>query len=358
MPRIKPPSKPLQQTVHASQLNEAHLAALDSPDFESLRPMFDWISNRMTERRFRSETGTVRRARKLKLALSRAMAEAVVNSPSVERAYSRVNGPARVHFTHIILPVAGLPPSLDGLRVAQITDVHHGPWLPAEYIAAIMQQVNATKPDLVLLTGDYVINSPRYVEPVARAFATLHARIGVFAVLGNHDWWEGAPRMRAALESAGITLIDNRHEVVSPEGSLITSRRADNPVGLAVAGVGDYWEDRVSADDALGGLPEAMPRLLLSHNPDVAEDAAFLAAGHRVDLMISGHTHGGQVRIPRLGTPVIPSLYGGKYASGWVNGPAFPVYVNNGIGTSGVPLRYKAPAEVTLFDLTPAGLIL
>lgn len=338
--------------VHADQLRTLHLEHRVAPTPAPLRPVIGWINHRIHNHRFRAETGQVRRRRQLRLAMSRAVARAVVDTPGAARAYERVNGPARVVFRRIILPVAGLPASLERLRVAQVTDVHHGPWLPVGYIADIMRQVNDARPDLVLLTGDYVINSPCYIEPVVRAFAALRPGIATLAVLGNHDWWEGVRRMRSAFAAAGIPLLDNRRAVVTPERGLVLDASVRHDAeGLAVAGVGDYWEDRVDAAAALGGLPAAMPRIVMSHNPDVAEDHGFLAAGERVDLMVSGHTHGGQVCLPRFGAPVVPSIHGQKYLSGWVEGPAFPVYINNGIGTSGLPVRFGAPAEVTLFDL-------
>jgi predicted MPP superfamily phosphohydrolase len=97
-----------------------------------------------------------------------------------------------------------------------------------------------------------------------------------------------------------------------------------------------------------------MPRLLLSHNPDAAEDPRFLRARHRVDLMLSGHTHGGQVRLPVVGAPVIPSKYGQKYAAGLVQGPRCPVYVSRGLGLSGLPVRFGVPPEIVLFELQRA----
>ena len=342
--------------MHADQLRTLHLARDVRPPPAALRPVIGWINDRIHSHRFRVDTGHVRRGRQMRLAVSRAMARAVVDTPSTARAYERLNGPARVVFRRIILPVAGLPASLERLLIAHVTDVHHGPWLPIGYIADIMRQVNAVRPDLVLLTGDHVINSPRYIEPVVRAFGMLRPGIATLAVLGNHDWWEGERRMRSAFDAAGIPLLDNRRALVTPDRRLTLDQSVGRgATGLAVAGVGDYWEDRVDAAAALGGLPASMPRIVMSHNPDVAEDRGFLAAGERVDLMVSGHTHGGQVCLPRFGgAPVVPSLHGQKYLSGWVEGPAFPVYINNGIGTSGLPLRIGAPAEVTLFELVRA----
>ena len=119
-------------------------------------------------------------------------------------------------------------------------------------------------------------------------------------------------------------------------------------------GVGDLWTDQQRYDDALGGVPSSMPRLLLSHNPDVAEDAALRDPSRRVDLMLSGHTHGGQIYVPFMGTPVVPSRYKGKYARGLVQGPAFPVFVCRGVGHTVMPVRVGIRPELAVIELTRA----
>jgi predicted MPP superfamily phosphohydrolase len=240
-----------------------------------------------------------------------------------------------------------LPPELDGLRVVQLTDVHHGPTLTLDYVRRVVRTTNALKPDLVLLTGDYVYRSPEYIEPVVRELSLLHGTVGVVGVMGNHDWWEDPIRTRRAFAAAGIPLIDNDRLFVTPERKLVRS----SGEGLCVAGVGDYMEDVIRPDQALSQVPAAMPRLLLSHNPDAAEDPALVRPRPRVDLMICGHTHGGQIWVPGLGTPIIPSRYGQKYRSGFVAGPACPVFVSRGIGTTVLPLRFCVPPEIVAFEL-------
>src|SRR5262249_27308037 len=124
--------------------------------------------------------------------------------------------------------------------------------------------------------------------------------------------------------------------------------------GLAISAVGDLWEDRQDYRRALDGLPASMPRLLLSHNPDVAEEAAFIASGLRVDLMLSGHTHGGQIRLPGVGAPISSSRFGQKYCEGLVEGPACRVFVCRGIGVSAFPLRLGVPPEIAVLELRRA----
>ena len=123
---------------------------------------------------------------------------------------------------------------------------------------------------------------------------------------------------------------------------------------MCIAGVGDLWEGAPDYHAALSGAPRAMPRLLLSHNPDAAEDSKFVTGNYRVDLMISGHTHGGQVWVPGIGTPIVPSKFGQKYASGLVKGPACDVFISKGVGVSGLPVRFGVPPEIVVFDLAAA----
>ncbi len=248
----------------------------------------------------------------------------------------------------VVLP--GLPPSLDGLRLVQLSDIHHGPWLSLGHVRDVVDACNALNPDVVLLTGDYVLHSSAYARPVVEELARLRPAIGTVGVLGNHDWSEGASVVRRAFADVGLPLIDNARRVLTPDRQLVE----DAPEGLALCGVDDLWRGRPDPRRALGGLPPDMPRLLLSHNPDVAEVAAPVFRELRVDLMISGHTHGGQVWVPGFGTPFVPSRYGQKYAQGLVQGPACPVFVCRGIGLATVPLRLGVPPEMSVLELRRA----
>ena len=261
--------------------------------------------------------------------------------------------PRHFRITRRTFALPGLPPGLAGLRIVQLTDIHLGPWSSEAYVRKVVAAANALDADLLALTGDYVLHSPAYITPAARILAGLKARIGAVGVLGNHDWREGGPAMRNGLTAAGVRMIDNGRLFLTPDRQL----RADTGGGdgLCVAGVGDLWLDQQFYDRALGGVPQAMPRILLSHNPDVAEERAFVTSGHRVDLMLSGHTHGGQVYIPGVGTPVLPSRYGQKYASGLVQGPACPVFISCGLGTALLPVRIGVPPEIAVIELARAG---
>jgi predicted MPP superfamily phosphohydrolase len=264
--------------------------------------------------------------------------------------WSLLAEPRWFDVTRRTFPVRGLHPELDGFRLVQLTDIHLGPFLSLGYVESVVRAANALGPDLIALTGDYVHDSPAYVRPVVAALAHLKATAGVVGVLGNHDWWEDGLLTQQEFRRAGIPLVDNARLFLTPDRTIV-----DNPSdargGVCLAGVGDLWENRPRYDDALGGVPSDMPRLLLSHNPDVAEERGLTRGGYRVDLMLSGHTHGGQIRLPGLGTPVLPSRYGQKYASGLVQGPACPVYVSRGIGMAILPLRFRVRPEVTVIEL-------
>jgi predicted MPP superfamily phosphohydrolase len=233
----------------------------------------------------------------------------------------------------------------------QLSDIHHGPWTTIGRVRRIVEVVNALAPDLVALTGDYILLHADYFPPVASALAGLRASVGVVGVLGNHDWRHDGPLCRRELTRAGVRVIDNDRLFVTPSRTLAGR---DDGTGLCVAGVGDLWTDSQDYNRALAGVPLDVPRLLLSHNPDVAEERAFLASGHRVDLMLSGHTHGGQVALPFVGPLVTMSRFGKKYARGLVAGPVCPVYVSRGLGMAMLPLRLGSTPEIALFELRSA----
>lgn len=261
--------------------------------------------------------------------------------------------PRALQVTRRQFGVRGLPKTLDRLTIAQVTDVHLGPWISLAYVREAVEKTNALGVDLICLTGDYVHQDPAYIRPSIAALSRLTSRIGMLAVLGNHDHWEGRERSVAALREFQIPLIDNTRMILTPDRRIVPATHGVED-GLCIAGVGDYWEDDQDYAAALGDLPAAMPRILLSHNPDVAEDRDFVEPKWRVDLMLCGHTHGGQVRLPGMGTPVVPSRYGQKYAQGLVAGPTCPVFICRGIGMSLMPVRFGVPPEIAVIELRSA----
>lgn len=249
--------------------------------------------------------------------------------------------------------IPDLPRELVGMRIVQLSDPHLGRLVPASFLAAAVEHVRRLEPDLVALTGDYVDTGTDHIAAAARLLAPLRkGAVPVVAVLGNHDWYACGVTMRRALEDAGIPSIDNRRLFLDgPTRCLHTSPRSRST--LCVAGLGDLGEDTIDPGQALGDLPHNMPRIVLAHNPDTAEQPA-VRHGPRIDLMLSGHTHGGQIRLPVLGTPVTMSRHGSKYAGGLVKGPACPVIVSRGVGMTMIPVRWCVPPEIVRITLDAA----
>ena len=163
---------------------------------------------------------------------------------------------------------------------------------------------------------------------------------------GNHDYWVDADSVRERFSAAEIPLLDNTRRLLTADGWTDDSDAKD---AICIAGLGDLWTDSIEFNSALKDVPETTPRLLLSHNPDTAELPD--AGRYRVDAMLAGHTHGGQVYVPGILNPFIPSRYGTKYKGGWCEGPQFPVLVSQGIGLAGMPVRIGVPPEFSLITI-------
>jgi predicted MPP superfamily phosphohydrolase len=252
--------------------------------------------------------------------------------------------PGRLSVERVSLPLREWPAALDGFTVAAIADVHTGaPHVDREFLDRVMRAASDAHPDVVVLLGDYVIHDVpggRFVPPeeTARALAALRARRGVFAVLGNHDWWYDGERVRRAFTEAGIPVLENGAVRVDAGGG---------PVWLA--GLADLWTRPVDVDGALRNVPAGEPAIVLTHNPDV-----FPQVPARVRLTLAGHTHGGQVRLPFFGRPVVPSRFGQRYAAGLVTEEGRSIFITPGIGTSIVPVRFGVPPTVSLLTLRAA----
>lgn len=259
-------------------------------------------------------------------------------------AYGVVIEPFRLSVRRYRLALRDLPSALSGLRIVHITDTHYGPYVPLVHIERAVTLSNALSPDLVLLTGDFVHQSPRAISAGVGVFAGLRAKIGCFAVLGNHDHWEGEGACRDWFSSISLPVLENQRVFISPDG-VSRQERGDN---LCLAGVGDLWDGEVNLDMALGRVRPGTPRLLLSHNPDLAER---IPPALRLDLILAGHTHGGQIYVPGLGTPISPSMYGQKYVGGLCAGPRCRVLVSRGVGMSVLPARFGVPPEISLITL-------
>lgn len=228
-----------------------------------------------------------------------------------------------------------LPSQFHGLRIVQISDIHHGLFLPKEWLSEAVRQANRLNPDIIALTGDFVTYSKRMIGPAAELLGRLRARYGVYAVLGNHDFRVDADAVTQALRNQRIDVLRNRH---------ISLRFGSKCIYLV--GVDDYG---YGADlrRAIRGVPRDAATVLLAHNPRVIH----LASRHNVSLVLSGHTHGGQVNLPLLGTVYGRSPERLRYKIGWDRMGATQIYVSRGIGTIVLPWRLRCPAEITHLEL-------
>jgi predicted MPP superfamily phosphohydrolase len=244
---------------------------------------------------------------------------------------------AWVEVTHVSLPLPRLPHAFNGLRVAFLADIHHGPFTSLHYVQSVVRTTLALQPDLILLGGDYCLKDRKYIRPCFDVLANLKAPMGVYGVLGNHDYWHGLETTREGFAAADIAELTNYGVWLSRGSSC-----------FRLAGVDDFWYGKVDVGRSLADATTDDACLVVSHNPDVAERLR----DPRVGLMLSGHTHGGQVVFPNGNAPFVPSHYGKKYLHGVCHAPATTVYVSRGLGCTSVPVRYGSRPELTLITLT------
>jgi predicted MPP superfamily phosphohydrolase len=254
-------------------------------------------------------------------------------------AYAAAVEPGWLDLERVTVALPGLPRAWEGVRIVQLSDLHWGPYTGQREVRAAVQRANALEPHLVAVTGDFVLASASYAAPCARELAALLAPLGVFATLGNHDYWTDAAEVAAQLRGAGIRLLQNEAEPLVVGGAR-----------LWLAGLDDVWEGHHDLDAALAGVPQDEPALLLVHEPDVADQAA--QSRHRLALQLSGHSHGGQVNLPLLGRPVLPR-FGRRYPVGLqaVPGASLQVYTNRGVGVVAPPVRLGCRPELTELTL-------
>ena len=230
-----------------------------------------------------------------------------------------------------------LPRGFDGTTVAFLTDIHHGPFTNLDFITSVVRTTLALQPDLIILGGDYSLRDAKYIRPCFDVLSALRAPLGVFGVLGDHDYWIGEGETKQAMADAKIVELTNAGEWIT--------RGSDR---FRLGGVDDLWTGRADVQAALGYATRDDACLLVSHNPDLAETIR----DRRVGLLLSGHTHGGQVVFPSGGAPWIASRYGKKYLRGLVDAPETRVFISRGLGTSGLPIRIGSRPEINLITLT------
>lgn len=255
-------------------------------------------------------------------------------------------------FDLVFLDVAvrGLSPAFAGYRLAQITDLHMGHWVTLPRLNGVTELINRQKPDLVALTGDFV---SYVVDEIAadliQGLSRLHAPDGVVAILGNHDHWMGAGRISDILTQSGAVVL--RNEVMIIHRSLDPlADPAGGPAQLSIAGLDDVMAKQDDLPRLVSLLPTGHPAVLLAHEPDFADQAA---ATGRFGLMLSGHSHGGQFVIPRLGAVFRGPMFW-KYPLGRYQVGDMVQYTNRGIGTHVLRVRINCPPEITIITLHPA----
>jgi predicted MPP superfamily phosphohydrolase len=245
------------------------------------------------------------------------------------------------------IPIAGLPAAFAGLRIVQMTDFHCSKHVTPHYLQEAVDLAHQQNPDLIALTGDFIHHGFKHIDTMAKVMGKLRAPLGVFAVLGNHDFSVrnalGLRRFRHlhravadALSAQGISVLQNR---------TLTLERHEQRIYLS--GVEDLWSRVCDPERTFAGLSADVPCIVLAHNPCTIEKLG----NYRCDLMLSGHTHGGQINLPRLGRVTLGPK-GRQYAAGFYQHGSSLLYVNKGIGF-GFRVRFGVRPEVAVFQLQP-----
>jgi predicted MPP superfamily phosphohydrolase len=255
--------------------------------------------------------------------------------------------PGRLVLKEETIKLKAWPAGFDNLKIAVISDLHVGaPFIDEEKLRYIVLQINALQPDLVVILGDFIasVRVGEVVEPevIAENLKNLRARHGVFAVLGNHDWWYNGPRVERALEAVGISVLEDEALKIERNGQAIW-----------LIGLKDAWTNQTDINGTISQVTDASPIVALTHNPDL-----FVRIPERVTLTLAGHTHGGQVNIPFFGRTQVPSEYGQRFAAGYIFENNHHLFVTTGIGTSIIPIRFRVPPEIVILTLKavePAG---
>lgn len=254
--------------------------------------------------------------------------------------------PNRLTVKRIEVKIGRLPEAFDRKTIAQISDIHFLEFLGADHVREVVRQVNALAPDIVVFTGDLATHpetnnrkvwrqAALKVVPSGPILAELQGPLGRYAVLGNHDVMTDPILLTDMLLRNGITVLRNQSVPVELEGQR-----------MWIAGIDDYFGGRMDIAGTLSAIPKGEVTVALAHEPDLA-DAVMK---YPIDLQLSGHSHGGQVRIPLLGAPVLPPM-AKKYPLGLYRIGNLQLYTNPGVGVVGLPIRFDCPPEITLVTL-------
>jgi predicted MPP superfamily phosphohydrolase len=244
----------------------------------------------------------------------------------------------RVRITTVQVGVPGLPAALSGYRIVQLSDLHVGSFSPRSEALGWAAKANALDADVAVVTGDLVTSGTSFYEDAADVVGALRARDGVYVVLGNHDQWDSA-RFVALLEQRGVVVLQNAWRPIARDASV-----------LVLAGLGDRYTHRDDLDSTLAGRPAGAPTVLLAHYPQSFEQAV----PHGVELVLSGHTHGGQFGLPFVSDRANIAALVHQRGRGLVKQGASQLYVNAGLGTTGPPMRFGVLPEIALLVLEAA----
>lgn len=241
-----------------------------------------------------------------------------------------------IKINRISFSSENIPESFQNKTIVFISDVHHGPYVSQKRVAKAVNKINALKPDIVVLGGDYIDLKAKYIDPVFDELEKLKAPLGVYAVLGNHEYWEDELKVKQRIQKAGFNACDN--------ASYWVRLKSDS---IKIGGVGDLWEAKQDIDQTINDVDESDFCVLISHNPDYIETMQT----QLVDLTLSGHTHGGQVTFFGLWAPILPTEYGQKYRYGYKQFDHTKAYITSGVGVVGVPFRFFSQPEIAVLKL-------
>lgn len=235
---------------------------------------------------------------------------------------------------HLEITLKRLPRKLDGFKIIHLSDIHHSPFTELAHIERAIKVANRLRPDMFVLTGDYVSHDRKYIGPVAEALGKLRARYGTFACLGNHDHWTDAELVTDRFRAEGINMLVNEGVRVKAEGA-----------SFWLAGVDDYMVGKTDVPASLrGSYPDEL-KLLLAHNPTIFRQSVR----SKIDLTLSGHTHGGQVKLRDEEKKRL--IRKRRLSSGLHRRYDSQIYITRGIGTVVLPVRYQCPPEISLLEL-------
>jgi predicted MPP superfamily phosphohydrolase len=254
-----------------------------------------------------------------------------------ESRHRRLHSLGRVRLEEHEIVSRLVEPCHDGVRLAHLSDLHLAAGLRPRRLLRAIELVNRLRPDLVLITGDFVCASVRPTDALSEALR--HLRVPAWATLGNHDYWSGAEQVERAVREGGVQVLRNSRATIELRGA-----------PLHLIGVDDFRTGHSDVAAAFAGLEPGGTRVVLTHDPNVADDLV----GHGAALIVAGHTHGGQIRVPGL-TREIAKRIGVKYLAGFFQLGETRLYVNRGLGAA-VPLRLAAPMEIALLTLRTARL--